>query len=177
MLQPTALRSAITSTDIGVAETSSTPIGQSLQLIDDVWVGPATASPGDLNTAAVVPFVCADPATAIHDVQGNGTATPLADTVVEVEGIVVGDYQAYTGNPTDAPLGGFMLQEEDADADADAATSEGIFVYYPSGTDVAVGDLVRVRGTAKEYYDLTQIGSVTDLLVCSTGNPAPTPAR
>ncbi|MBU1227576.1 MAG: ExeM/NucH family extracellular endonuclease, partial [Actinobacteria bacterium] len=166
----------MTSVDIGVAEASTTPAGQSLQLIDDTWVGPADASPGDLNTAVVEPFLCGDPATAIHDVQGSGAATPIPG-VVTVEGIVVGDFQAYASTSlTDDPLLGFMLQEEDTDADADVATSEGVFVYNPGGTDVAVGDLVRVKGTAQEYYDLTEIGNVTDLLVCSSGNTLPTPA-
>lgn len=32
----------LTITDIGVAETSSTPVGQLLQLIDGVWIGPAS---------------------------------------------------------------------------------------------------------------------------------------
>ncbi len=46
----------ITSTDIGVSESSSTPVGQSLQLTgngtqysDFTWIGPVTATPGNLN--------------------------------------------------------------------------------------------------------------------------------
>ncbi|HET8928879.1 MAG TPA: hypothetical protein VFN24_13750 [Microbacterium sp.] len=41
----------LTSTAIGVAETSSTPVGQSLQRIDGVWTGPAVSSFGAINTA------------------------------------------------------------------------------------------------------------------------------
>lgn len=51
-----------TSTDIGIAETSSTPAGFSLQLIgagsdysDFTWSGPATASPGSINTGQTFP--------------------------------------------------------------------------------------------------------------------------
>lgn len=47
----------LTSTDIGVAESSSTSIGHSLQLIglgsdfsDFTWTGPPTASPGSINS-------------------------------------------------------------------------------------------------------------------------------
>lgn len=47
----------MTSIDIGVVESSSTPIGESLQLVgtgnvytDFTWVGPTTASPGALNS-------------------------------------------------------------------------------------------------------------------------------
>src|SRR5699024_10832614 len=39
------------STDIGVAETSSTEPGQSLQMIEGTWQGPAEASFGAVNTA------------------------------------------------------------------------------------------------------------------------------
>lgn len=40
----------LTSTNIGVAESSSTAIGDSLQLTDAGWVGPLVGSPGLLNT-------------------------------------------------------------------------------------------------------------------------------
>ena len=50
------IANGITSTDIGVSETNSTPAGQSLQLSgtgarysDFTWNGPATANPGDAN--------------------------------------------------------------------------------------------------------------------------------
>ena len=71
----------------------------------------------------------------------QGLQSPLTGSSVTIEGIVVGDYQA-TGQ-----LGGFHVQEEDADADADPSTSEGIFVFN-SSFPVSVGDKVRVNGTA-----------------------------
>ncbi|MFZ5904489.1 MAG: ExeM/NucH family extracellular endonuclease [Chloroflexota bacterium] len=120
-------------------------------------------------TTAEQPFgVCGDPATFIHDVQGSGLTSPLDGTSgVILEGIVVGDYQG-TGQ-----FSGFHLQEEDGDADADPATSEGIFVYN-TGFPVNAGDLVRLRGTVNEYSTsgvfLTEMVSLTDLTVCSSGN-------
>jgi predicted extracellular nuclease len=39
----------VTSVDVGVEEGSSTPAGQSLQLIAGIWIGPAEATPGDVN--------------------------------------------------------------------------------------------------------------------------------
>jgi predicted extracellular nuclease len=58
-------------------------------------------------------------------------------------------------------------KEEDADADFIAATLEGIFVYgNSSGVDVSVGNVVHVQGTVSEYYDHTQLGSVTNAVVC-----------
>ena len=67
--------------------------------------------------------------TFIHDVQGNGAATPIPGATVAVEGVVVGDFQG------SGQLQGFFLQEEDADADADPNTSEGIFVFCSSVPD------------------------------------------
>jgi hypothetical protein len=45
----------MTATDVGVTEPGDTPVGESLQLIDGSWTGPAAASPGDLNTASAPP--------------------------------------------------------------------------------------------------------------------------
>jgi predicted extracellular nuclease len=99
--------------------------------------GPAGAS---------VVAACGSPATLIHDVQGNGAASPLVGNTVTIEGVVVGDFQSPGG------LGGFFVQEEDADADADVATSEGIFVFDGgSPVNVASGDLVRVSGQVAEF--------------------------
>ncbi len=48
----------ISSTDIGVDETSSTPIGESLQRTDaGTWTGPATSSFGSLNTGINTGFL------------------------------------------------------------------------------------------------------------------------
>ncbi|HJS18135.1 MAG TPA: ExeM/NucH family extracellular endonuclease [Anaerolineales bacterium] len=120
-------------------------------------------------TTAAQPFgVCGDPATFIHDVQGSGLQSPInLMTGVIIEGIVVGDYQGA------GQLGGYHLQEQDADADLNPATSEGIFVFNTS-TPVNVGDLVRVRGRVFEFSTsgvfLTEMSPVTDVLVCSSGN-------
>jgi hypothetical protein len=109
---------------------------------------------------------CGDPATSIHEVQGAGPDSPLSgSTGIVVEGVVVGDFQ-----DTAIQLGGFFIQEEDADVDADPLTSEGIFVYDGGfGIDVAVGDVVRVQGNVTEYYGLTELNGVSNLAVCDTG--------
>ncbi len=120
--------------------------------------------------------LCGDPATPIHDVQGTGSASPLAGEIVTIEGIVVGDFQKGDGDPFDSDLDGFFVQEEDADADADAATSEGIFVYAPGAVDVQVGDVVRVLGEVEEFNGLTELTNVK-LSVCAAAAalPAATP--
>ncbi|WP_019866778.1 ExeM/NucH family extracellular endonuclease [Methylovulum miyakonense] len=116
---------------------------------------------------------CGEPATNISAVQGNGSSTPL-NTSTSVEGIVVGDYQ---GDNTNS-LRGFFIQEEDADADGDAATSEGLFVFDGTNpaVNVAVGDRVRVTGTPTEFFNMTQLGTVTRVEVCANNQTIPTPA-
>jgi uncharacterized protein len=124
--------------------------------------------------AADVPFgfsvgdPCAAPTTLISAVQGNGATSPIAGSVVAIEGVVVGDYQGSAG------LQGFNVQEEDADNDADPATSEGVFVFQgASGVAVAAGDVVHVNGTVVEFTStgsqLTEVSSVTSVTICSSG--------
>ncbi|MBN7797146.1 ExeM/NucH family extracellular endonuclease [Parahaliea mediterranea] len=110
----------------------------------------------------------------IHEIQGDGESTPLADTEVMVEALVVGDFQN-NGGADAGDLRGFFLQEEESDYDSDDATSEGLFVFDGSGTvDVVPGDLVRVVGTASEYFGMTQISAAT-VAVLSSGNSLPAP--
>jgi predicted extracellular nuclease len=113
--------------------------------------------------------VCAAPATPIHVIQGDGFSSPEVGNLRTVEGVVVGDYETYDH------LAGFFLQEEDADTDADPATSEGIFVFNGNNDVVNVGDTVRVKGEVVEYYGLTELTNVTDLVVCATGSSATLP--
>lgn len=115
---------------------------------------------------------CGDPATLIHDIQGAGSFSPLEGEIVEIEGVVVGDFQ-----PTDdTGLSGFYVQEEDDETDSDPSSSEGIFVEDDGfGVDVNVGDVVRVGGTADEFFGRTQVGDVTDIAICGTDSlPAAT---
>ncbi len=128
--------------------------------------------------------------TMIHDIQGNSSnqvsnpfsgndntdGSPLDGQIVTVEAIVVGDFQNGDADAT-RNLGGFYLQEEDGDADADMTTSEGIFVFDDSfGVDVNVGDLVQVTGTVDEFFGETQIDTITNVSVISSGNTLPTAA-
>jgi len=104
----------------------------------------------------------------IHEVQGAGAASPLVGVLVTVEGVVVGDFQASN------QLSGFFIQEENSDADTDPATSEGLFVFS-SATDVAVGDVVRATGTVAEFFNLTELTSVSEVAILGSDS-APTPA-
>lgn len=104
----------------------------------------------------------------IHDLQGNGAATPIPPaTVVQVEGVVTADFQAAT------QLSGFFLQEEDTDVDADPATSEGIFVFCNTcPTAVAEGQRVQVTGTVGEFFGNTEMTASTagSVVVTNAGN-------
>src|SRR3954452_16646843 len=107
-----------------------------------------------------------DDITFIHDVQGNGAATPIPGATVTVEGIVTADFQGTN-------IQGFFLQEEDTDADANPATSEGIFVFCGAcPTPVAEGQRVKATGTVSEFNLLTEITASTapSVVVTNAGN-------
>lgn len=173
----------LTSTDIAVLESSTTPIGSSLQLTgsgtvytDFAWSSPSSSTFGAINTAqtfgSVVPTGCGDPATAIFAIQGSGTISPLDGTTVTVEAIVTGDFQASDGVPDD--LNGFYLQE--AVGDGNPTTSDGIFVFEGSSPDVNIlpGDRVRVTGTVDEFFGETQIVATSVVTCGTTGTVTPT---
>ena len=176
----------MTSTDIGVAEGSSTAAGLSLQLTGTgttygqfSWATPTASSFGAINAGQTFgedgggtdpePI---DPCTIattheIGAVQGPGDVSPLGDQQVTVEGVVVGDFQG------GARLNGVFLQ--DSDGDQDEATSDGIFVFAPNAPALAEGDVVRVTGTVDEFFGLTEITDVSAIGDCGDAAlPAPT---
>lgn len=119
---------------------------------------------------------CGTSATKISALQGSGTNSPLAGVAgTTIEGIVVGDYQGTSANS----LRGYFVQEEDADADGSAATSEGVFVFEGTAplAAVNVGDKVRVTGTPAEFFDMTQLGTLTSAFVCASNQAIPTAAQ
>jgi len=155
--------------DFGSNETCTVTVLAS-QVTDQDTDDPPNAMAGDaafsFTTADV--SVCGDPATYIHAIQGDGP-TAAQTGVRTIEGVVVGDYQG-TGQ-----FGGYYVQEEDSDIDANPLTSEGIFVFNTS-FPVAVGDTVRVRGTAGEFNGQTQISAVQSTLTCPPAGASVSPA-
>lgn len=176
----------MTSTDIGVSEVGSTPVGHSLQLTgsgatagDFTWTGPLAASAGAINTGqsfggiVVEPTPTPEPALlAINEIQGSGAATDFDGVTLKTQGIVTSLFT------DDDVLDGFFIQDEGTFDDNNPATSEGVFVFCRFGagcpTDLTVGDLVDVVGTVGEFNGMTQIdtgdGSIT---IESSGNPLP----
>ncbi len=164
------------STDIGVSESSATPIGDSLQLGTTGWAAglstfgqcnpdqvPTGTDPGD-----------PDPVEAfVHEIQGSGPEVTDTTTIFQVEAIVVGDFQQSD------QLRGFFIQEEDADVDSDPLTSEGIFVSCSDcPVDVNVRDRVIVTGLASDGFDMSQLTATdpTSVQVTAVSQPLPTPS-
>ncbi len=120
---------------------------------------------------------CGDPTVTVASIQGSGDTTPVPGQAVEIEGVVVGDFQ--DGDDVDGDLDGFHVQ---GTGDGDAATSDGIFVYdgRNAAVDVAVGDVVHVVGTAEEYTTTdasqTQVRA-TGVVVCDSGVALPDPVE
>lgn len=105
-------------------------------------------------TALVATPAAAAPLT-IAEVQGTGSATPLAGQSVTVEGIVT----AYYAAPSN--YRGLYLQAADA-AEGPAGASDGIFVYFNNANPaVSIGDRIQVTGTPSEFQEQTQISATT----------------
>jgi uncharacterized protein len=101
----------------------------------------------------------------IHDVQGAGHLSPLADLRV---GSLPGVVTALHGNGANPPLAnGFWMQ--DANPDSDDATSEGVLVFTSSVPSVQVGDSVLVNGNVQEFRPG---GAATNLSVTELSAPA-----
>ncbi len=98
-----------------------------------------------------------DPATLISQVQGLGATSQLVNNAVIVEGVVTAQFPL---------LGGFYVQEEDADTDGDAATSEGLFVSSTSFS-VTPGNKVRLEGTVSEQFGRTRISLTSGIIDAS----------
>ena len=62
---------------------------------------------------------------------------------------------------------------QDATGDSDDDTSDGIFVFNGNNNDVNLGDSVLISGTAADFEDQTQVGSLTLLAKCGTGSVDP----
>jgi predicted extracellular nuclease len=126
-----------------------------------------------LGLSALVASPAEAATVSIADVQGTGSATPLAGQTVTVEGVVTADYRGISG------YAGVVIQTAGSGGATDATpgASDGIFVYLGSQDPaVAIGDLVRVTGTASERQGQTQISaSATDLVRAAVGVPAATP--
>jgi endonuclease I len=95
--------------------------------------------------------------TSIYDIQGQGAASPFLNQVVSTTGVVT------------ANLGsGFFIQD---------GTGEwnGLYVYDP-GRNPSIGDSLIMTGTIAEYYEKTELKSITDYYFISANHTLPAPA-
>jgi predicted extracellular nuclease len=86
----------------------------------------------------------------ISQIQGAGATSPYVNASVSTEGVV-----------THKVSNGYFIQ--DANGDGDPATSDGLFVFSGSAPTVAVGDLVRVKGTIVEYKPTGALRTYTEM--------------
>lgn len=107
---------------------------------------------------------CKDPMTPIFEIQGHGEEAAITGPVTTL-GIVIGDFEGPSPN-----LRGFFLQ--DLAGDDDPETSDGIFVFHGDADSVALGQRVRVTGTAGEFQGQTQIAARA-IVDCGGGVPPP----
>lgn len=129
-----------------------------------------------ITSLSATPALAADVTHTIAQVQGTGATTPIPGQTVTVEGVVTGYYAAPSN------YRGLYLQTAGSGGGTDATpgASDGLFVYfnqaYPA---VAVGDLIKVTGTAGENGGQTQISATTaaafELVDDAVGLPAATP--
>ena len=119
-------------------------------------------SPTPRNSASPIRACTFVPAE-IHEIQGTGATTPYLGIDVTTSGIV-----------TAKKSNGFFLQTA-SDGDNDPLTSQALFVFTSSTPAVSPGDAVIARGTATEFFNLTQVEATLpgDVSVQSSGNPVP----
>ena len=172
----------MTSTDIRVAESGSTPVEFSLQLkgtgtapSDFFWSIPTQSSFGAVNADQVFGTDTAiddsTPLLRIYEIQGASHTSPHKDEQVSTRGIV-----------TAVARNGFYFQ--DAIGDGDERTSDGMFVYTKKAPGVSIGDEVQVTDTVIEYIpgsaatnnlSITEFSQPDRIQTLSTGNPTPSP--
>ncbi|MCO4254355.1 ExeM/NucH family extracellular endonuclease [Pseudarthrobacter cellobiosi] len=94
----------------------------------------------------------------IAEIQGTGTASPLAGTAVTTRGKVTAAF------PTGG-FAGYYVQTPGTGGDLTPAShtaSDAVFVYSPATAgSVQIGDFVEVTGTVSEFFGMTQV-SVAD---------------
>lgn len=130
-------------------------------------------APTPQNAASGEPDPDPDPepgaAKTIAEIQGTGSASPLAGQTVTTTGIVTATY----------PTGGFngiyiQTPGTGGAADATPGASDGIFVFGANSgaSTVAVGDHVQVTGAVSEFNGLTEITPAVGGVTPAAGSTA-----
>ena len=103
-----------------------------------------------------VPKIFAGTIISIYDIQGQQDASPYRDQVVSTTGIVTANFGS-----------SYFIQDGYGEWN-------GLFIYE-SGRNPFVGDSIVLTGTITEYYDKTEMVSITDYYFISSNNELPDP--
>ncbi len=155
----------MTSEDIGVAETGSTPVGFSLQLIgsgfaytDFTWSDAIAATFGAINTGQSFGSGGVDP--------GPGTDSLVLISIAEARTKSLGDSIIIAGilTATDQFAGPAYIQDSTG-----GIAIYDISVHWPGVFQI--GDEIQIQGVLSEFGQMLQVTNITWLDTLSLGNP------
>ncbi|WP_436407559.1 ExeM/NucH family extracellular endonuclease [Burkholderia aenigmatica] len=124
---------------------------------------PAASATLFARPAAATPPVsagCGGATTPIADLRGAGGPSPLSGRTISIEAVVTAAFGGADG------LGGFFVQQADAQRRHRPGVPEGVFVYAPNARAKA-GDLVHLTGRVDERYGRTQFTLSGGMTVCA----------
>ncbi|MCR1783178.1 ExeM/NucH family extracellular endonuclease [Nocardioides carbamazepini] len=143
----TALPAGLTLTGNEISGTPTTAGATTVTATVEDAATPAETASTEFTITVVDPAVISP----IANIQGNGAASPIANTPVVTQGVVTALY------PTGG-FNGFYIQTPGPDT---ADRSDAIFVFVGNNgalmNDLAIGESVKVFGTVKEFSGLTEI--------------------
>ena len=142
-------------------QTGTCTLSVSVLDIEILPIGAVQGSVGDSDNGLTYRSPYAPPS-------GNGTGQTVA-----VQGVIYQKTLARTSSG--GSQYGFFIQNTAATADADPNTSDGIFVFMGSFTDLiggyvpVVGDEVVIQGGISEFFNLTELSSASLLQLVRSG--------
>ncbi|HEX8547584.1 MAG TPA: ExeM/NucH family extracellular endonuclease [Cytophagaceae bacterium] len=99
----------------------------------------------------------------IFEIQGADSVSPHINKIVTTSGVVTASYNGKN------QLKGYFIQ--DTVGDGNENTSDGMFIFDDNkNTSIALGDFIKVTGTVKEYFKLTELAELTSIRTLSTKN-------
>ncbi|KVT07829.1 endonuclease [Burkholderia sp. MSMB1078WGS] len=111
---------------------------------------------------------CGGAVTAIAEIRRAGRPSPFAGQTTSIEAVVTAAFGGPDG------LGGFFVQQADAQRQRRPGVPEGLFVHAPNAR-AEPGDLVHLTGKVNEKYGRTQFTLSGRVTVCARGQTV-TPA-
>jgi len=119
-----------------------------------------------------------DKVSAISGIQGVGDSSPFTGKTVIVQGRITANMQKRS------KLKGIYISDNQQQADLTSGTSDGIFIYLPEGhasipknLALKAGQSIQVQGRVKEYYGLTELTHIQNIILCSADLKIPIAAK